>query len=267
MNSAQSFGSMDLSIIIPAYNEEKRLGYTLTRTCEFLAQRPWVSEIIVVDDGSGDGTTRVAEAFAAALSGETAERVICRCRRNPGNRGKGYSVRRGIEEAAGRVVGFMDADYKTDIHGLDMVMELLEEWPGVVGDRTLSGTRIEVPRRMYRDLGSRLFRWLLRLGMGLRDYPDTQCGFKFFRAEVARELFARQRTDGFMFDVEILLLAASHQIALARMPVTWSDDPDSRFNLMSGSLRNTLELLRLYWWHRRRTRELYAGHRETLSRE
>ena len=239
---------MDLSIVIPAYNEERRIALTLGRTCDFLAQRSWAAELIVVDDGSADRTAATVAEFAARRE-QPLPRIHCLS--NGANRGKGYTVRHGVDAAVGACVGFMDADYKTDVTGLDQVLELLDAgWDGVVGDRTAVATRIAVPRRRYRELGSRAFKWLLRMSMGLGEFPDTQCGFKFFRADVARELFSLQQIDGFMFDVELLVLAGRRGYRIACMPVVWSDDPDSRFKPLSGSIRNLVELLRIRWVHR-----------------
>ncbi|MFA6111443.1 MAG: dolichyl-phosphate beta-glucosyltransferase [Candidatus Latescibacterota bacterium] len=236
---------IDLSIVVPAYNEVARIGVTLERTLAFLAERPWSCEVIVVDDGSVDGTlSRAAEYVGRSHP--------VRCVANDRNRGKGFAVRHGVAEATGRFIGFMDADYKTDVAGLDLVMPLLEEgWDAVIGDRTLSSTRIVVARRRFRQWGSLAFRQLVHRLVGLGQFGDTQCGFKFFRAEVARDLFARQRIDGFMFDVEILLLAARLGYRVRPVPVTWSDDPDSRFNPVTGAVRDLAELLRIRWHHRR----------------
>ncbi len=235
----------DLSLVVPAYNEAARIGLTLERAVSFLASRPWSCEIWVVDDGSSDATAARVEAFAAGPC-----RV--RCLRHEKNRGKGYSVRQGIEAATGRWVGFMDADYKTDIAGLDTVVPLLEEgWDAVIGDRTLNSTQIVVARRRFRQVGSIAFRHLVHRLVGLGQFGDTQCGFKFFRREVARDLFARQRIDGFMFDVEVLLLATRLAYRVRPVPVVWSDDPDSRFNPVSGGLRNLVELACIRWQHRR----------------
>jgi len=239
---------MDVSIIIPAYNEEKRILITLERTTTFLAQRPWSCELLIVDDGSGDATVERVRDYASQREAEP----LIRCLENGRNRGKGYSIRHGVGEAQGNCVGFMDGDYKTDIAGLDAVMPLLAEGcDGVIGDRSLSETRIEVARRGFRQLGSQLFRRLLHKFMGLKDFGDTQCGFKFFQAPVARDLFARQKIDGFMFDVEILLLASRCGYRIAKIPVVWSDDPDSRFNPVTGTLRDLKELLHIHWLHRR----------------
>ncbi|MEW6754021.1 MAG: dolichyl-phosphate beta-glucosyltransferase [Candidatus Latescibacterota bacterium] len=232
---------MDLTLVVPAYNEEKRILLTLKRTVAFLSQRPWAHEVLVVDDGSGDGTAAAAERFSAGYP-------AVRCLRNPANRGKGYSVRHGVQQAAGQRIGFMDADYKTDIAALDTAMERLDQGAdGAIGDRTLGGTRIAVARRRHRQVGSRLFRILLQHAMGLQEFGDTQCGFKFFQAPVARHLFARQRIDGFMFDVEILLLARRAGYRIDRIPVVWSDDPDSRFHPVRGGLRDLAELAQICW--------------------
>ena len=236
---------MDLTIVIPAYDEEKRIGTTLEETAGFLGGRPWEWELIVVDDGSSDRTSDEVRKFSRRCSG-------IRCLRNERNRGKGYSVRRGVQAAGGRYIGFMDADYKTDIACLDEAVSRLDQgWDGAIGDRSLGETRIARTRRAYRQIGSEIFRYLLRVVVGLGKFGDTQCGFKFFQARVARDLFARQRVDGYMFDVEILLLAVRSGYRICSIPVVWSDDPDSRFKPVSGTVRDLAELIRIRWYHRR----------------
>jgi dolichyl-phosphate beta-glucosyltransferase len=236
---------MDISVIIPAYNEEKRIAFTLEKSIDFLQQRSWQYELLPVDDGSRDATVeRIAEVAR--------EFPQVRCVLNGQNRGKGYSIRHGLQEAQGNFIGFMDADYKTDIAALDHAMELLESGAcGVIGDRTLGKSEIARERKRYREMGSIVFRRGLQMLMGLRGYDDTQCGFKFFRAEVMRDLFNRQKVEGYMFDVEILLLASKLGYALERIPVKWTFDPDSRFNPVTGMIRNLGELARIRWEHRR----------------
>ncbi|MFH1569000.1 MAG: dolichyl-phosphate beta-glucosyltransferase [Gemmatimonadota bacterium] len=230
---------MDLSIIVPAYNEQVGIQGTLQAAEAVLKVRPWTWEVLVVDDGSQD---RTADAVAAW----TADHPQVRLLRNPGNRGKGYSVRHGMGQAAGHAVGFIDADNKTDLLGLDLAMErLAADADLVIGDRTLPASDIAVRRRPYRQWGSDQFRRLLRWWMGLGDFPDTQCGFKFLRAPVAADLFGRQQVDGYMFDVELLLLAVRSGYRVERIPVRWRDDPDSRFRPVRGSLRNLGELARI----------------------
>jgi dolichyl-phosphate beta-glucosyltransferase len=236
---------MDLSIIIPAFNEENRILVTVEKTVRFLRERPWRYELIVVDDGSSDHTAeKVQKAYVSCAS--------VRCIRNPENRGKGYSVRQGVRVAQGGIVGYMDADYKTEISCLDRVVELLETGcDGVIGDRSAEASTIAVPRRGYRQIGSRVFRVLLHRLIGLDHLGDTQCGFKFFKRNIVQALFSRQRVDGYMFDVEILLLAKRCGYSIEAIPVLWQDDPDSRFNPVSGMARNLGELVRIYWGYRR----------------
>ena len=230
---------MDLSLLIPAYNEQARILSTVDSVRSFLATRPWTHEIIVVDDGSADGTADVVVAAMATRPG-------LRCVRGDRNRGKGRAIRLGLQEATGEVVGFIDADDKTDIAALDEVFGKLQGGVDIViGDRTLADSDIAVERRAYRQWGSEQFRRLLRWWMRLGDFPDTQCGFKFFRAPVMRDLFERMRIDGYMFDVELLLLATQAGHRVIRVPVRWRDDPDSRFQPVSGSLRNLRELARI----------------------
>jgi len=232
---------MDLSLVIPAYNEERAIAATLASAVATLSPRPWAHEIIVVDDGSTDGT-------AAAVAGYADTHSEVRLIVNPHNRGKGFSVRRGIGEGQGRVIGFVDADDKTDLTAVDTAMARLAEGADlVIGDRTLAGSDIAVARRPYRQWGSDQFRRLIRWCMGLGEYPDTQCGFKFAQRAAALDLFSRQRVDGYMFDVELLLLARRHGYRVAAIPVCWRDDADSRFNPVSGTLRNLRELARIRW--------------------
>ena len=235
---------MDLSIIIPAFNEEKRIAYTLEKSIEFLQQRAWEYELLPVDDGSSDRTV-------AQIAEVAQQHPQVRCVLNARNRGKGYSIRHGLKEARGRYIGFMDADYKTDIAALDAVWPLLDAGvDGVIGDRTLGQTEIARARKRYREVGSTIFRAMLQTLMGLREYDDTQCGFKFFSADVIRDLFARQKVDGYMFDVEIWLLASTRAYKIERVPVKWTFDPDSRFNPITGMIRNLGELARIRWAHR-----------------
>jgi dolichyl-phosphate beta-glucosyltransferase len=235
---------MDLSLIIPAYNEEKRIGLTLERTVDYLGRQPWTSEVLVVDDGSADAT--------AIRVGEWADATVpVRLVSNPGNRGKGYSIRHGLAEATGRFAGFMDADYKTEISALDEAMRCLEgECDMVIGDRSLGSSQIEVQRRAYRQLGSHLFKAVFLRLMGLDGIGDTQCGFKFFKIAAMRDIFFEQKVDGYMFDVETLLIARKKGYRICSIGVEWRFDADSRFNPVTGMVRNLVELARIRWIHR-----------------
>ena len=231
---------MSLSIVIPAYNESRKIVDTLSEIVSFLNDRPWKFELIVVDDGSSDATATLVDSVAA-----NDDRI--KCLRNGQNAGKGYSIRHGIEKSQGAIVGFVDADNKTEIRSLDLVMELLTQpgVDGVLGDRTLINSDIARARRPFRQWGSNLFRYLLRTYAGLGNFPDTQCGFKFFSQAVAKDLFSKQQVDGYMFDVEVLMLAVNAGYQLERIPVIWRDDPDSRFNPITGMAKNFSELYRI----------------------
>lgn len=231
--------AMDLSIAVPAYNEAVRLPDTLQALGEALERQVGQWEVLVVDDGSTDATAAVVASWAATHAG-------VRLLQNPANRGKGFSVRHGVSQARGTVVGFIDADNKTDLSQVSAALAVLQNGADVaIGDRTLPSSDIAVPRRAYRQWGSDQFRRLVRWWMGLGNYPDTQCGYKFLRAPVAADLFGRLQTDGYMFDVELLLLADRLGYRVERLPVRWRDDPDSRFNPVIGMLRNLRELARI----------------------
>lgn len=231
--------AMDLSIAVPAYNEEDRIRDTLQALEDALGSRPLDWEVLVVDDGSGDATAATVQEWAS-------DRGRFQLLQYAGNRGKGYAVRHGMGQALGAAVGFIDADNKTDLSQLEAVLEALRDGADmVIGDRTLQASDIAVPRRAHRQWGSNQFRRLVRWWMGLGAYPDTQCGYKFLRAPVAKDLFGRLQTDGYMFDVELLLLADRAGYRVVRLPVRWRDDPDSRFHPVRGTVRNLRELARI----------------------
>jgi dolichyl-phosphate beta-glucosyltransferase len=167
----------------------------------------------------------------------------------PARRGKGRGIREGVKIASGAIIGFADADNKVPI----TEFEKLEPWLQsghdlVIGSRGLEGSRVERQQRWHRRLGSRGFYYFMHAVVGMPGVEDTQCGFKFFQREIARDLFARQRIDGYMFDVEILALAQRLGYRIKEVPIRWSDDADSRLQLLSGNLRNVADIfkIRLY---------------------
>jgi len=238
-----------LSIVMPAYNEEKRVGLALTRTMRYLDERGWRYEIIVVDDGSADATSAAVQEIARGRDAGDASSDVpptVRLFRNERNRGKGYSVRRGILASRGDCVGFADADYKTHIESIEEVLRCFREGYDVaMGSRILPESRIEREQPGHRRGGGRVFSGMLRMILGMKRFGDTQCGFKFFRREVARDLFRRQRIEGYMFDVEILWLCERLGYRVREVPVRWENEPDSRFRLVSGMIRNLRELIRI----------------------
>jgi dolichyl-phosphate beta-glucosyltransferase len=226
-----------LSLIIPAYNEVATIQRTLRAIRDYLAPRGVAFELIVSADGT-DGTREAA----AALAGELPVSVMGK----PERRGKGCGVREGMLAATGDIVGFLDADYKVTIDEIEKILPWFEQgYDVVIGSRGAAGADIRVRQKWYRRLGSRVFAMIMRPLIGLRGIADTQCGFKFFRADVARDLFSRQRIDGYMFDVEILSLALRANYQLKEVGVRWQDDGDTRLKLVSGNWKNFKDLLRI----------------------
>jgi dolichyl-phosphate beta-glucosyltransferase len=229
---------LEVSIVIPAYNEQVRIGLTLVRTLEYLAARHPSSEVLVVDDGSKDGTVQVVEEIAA---GDPRVRVV----RQPRNRGKGAAVRRGVLESRGRHVLFMDADLATPVEELDTLFMWANRGNAVViGSRGLPDSDIRERQPRMRELMGRVFNLLVRSAL-LGGFKDTQCGFKLFERSAARELFSRQKLDGFAFDVEVLLLAKDLGYQIAEVPVVWYHAPNSKVAPVTDSTRMLGDLIKL----------------------
>jgi dolichyl-phosphate beta-glucosyltransferase len=230
--------SIDLSIIVPAYNEAKSIRRTLEAIQSYCNRQSYSYEIIVSADGD-DGTRDLVAEFAARDSRVS---VIGSAERG----GKGRGIRNGMALAGGRLIGFVDADYKTPIEELEKLLPWFDRgYDVVIASRALAESCIEVPQPLYRQLGSRAFGIAMHLTIGLWQLRDTQCGFKFFRGAVARDLFGRQRIDGYMFDVEVLHLAERSGYRIKEVGVRWHDDGDSRLNLVAGNWRNMLDILRI----------------------
>ena len=247
-----------LSLIVPAYNEARSILDTLRATRAYLDQQAFSYEIIVSADG--DDGTRERAAEVAARDGRV--RVIGSGRRG----GKGRGIREGVALAGGQVIGFADADYKTPIEELGHVLPWLDQgYEIVIGSRNRADSRIEVPQPLYRQLGSRAFGIAMHLLVGLWHVRDTQCGFKFFRGDVARDLFGRQRIDGYMFDVEILYLAARAGYRVKEVGVRWRDDGDSRLDLVSGNIRNVIDIFRIRSWRSQYVRDFAASRARSES--
>jgi dolichyl-phosphate beta-glucosyltransferase len=228
----------EVSLILPAYNERRRIGQTIAEARDYFASRALSHEILVAADGD-DGTREHVADLARAIP---ALRVLG----SPQRRGKGHGIRQAVALARGDVIGFSDADNKTPIDELDKFLPHLRRGVEmVIGSRALEGSRIEKKQKLYRRLGSTGFRWLLRLILGLPGVRDTQCGFKFFRHAAAKDLFARQTVDGYMFDVEVLYLARRSGYRVVEVPVRWRDDGDSRLDLLGGNLRNLLDVIKI----------------------
>lgn len=231
-----------LSIVIPAFNEEDRLGATLVRVLEWLDEWGGTAEVLVVDDGSSDGTADLVRA-----KGEADPRV--RLLEYGSNRGKGYAVGLGVSEAVGEQILFSDADLSTPIEEYTRLAAALESAEIAIGSRALPDSRLDKRQPLYRELMGRSFNLLVQALVfpGIR---DTQCGFKLFRSEAARETFSRRVIDGFAFDVEILFIARKLGYEVAEIPVIWINDEASRVDPIRHSIQMFRDILGIRRLHR-----------------
>jgi dolichyl-phosphate beta-glucosyltransferase len=218
-----------LSIVIPAYNEERRLPATLDTVLGYLDAHPReFAEVVVVNDGSRDGTADVARRCAAR---DARVRLV----ENPGNRGKGYAVRHGMQEARGDWMLFTDADLSAPIEELGKLEAAVEDAAadGAIGSRALDRSLIGVHQPAFRELSGRFFNLVMRLITGL-PYHDTQCGFKLFSRRAVETVVRRQQVEGFGFDVEILFIAKKHGLRILEVPVRWDNVEGTKVSLVNG---------------------------------
>jgi dolichyl-phosphate beta-glucosyltransferase len=232
---------LDLSIVIPAFNEERRLPKTLDCIGAYLNANPLRAEIIVVDDGSSDATEELVVSYQNKYSS-------LRLLSNGKNRGKGSSVRHGMLEARGEFGLFTDADLSTPIEEADKLLAVLrkEGYDAAIGSRAMDRNLIDVHQSAMRERAGILFNYFVRSIMGI-NFSDTQCGFKAFRMERARIIFEQQRMERFGFDPEILFLAKHHGLRVSEVPVHWSHDPGTKVNVAADGMRMLFELLVIRW--------------------
>lgn len=231
-----------LTVVIPAYKEAARIGRSLERILAFLDWHAWPGNVIVVLDGGEDGTREEVE----RVSGRDARVAVLD---NGGNRGKGYSVRRGVLAAKGRFVLFSDADLSTPIEEADRLIAAIEAGADVaIASRAHAESNVRVHQPWWRESMGRVFNWFVQR-LALRGIRDTQCGFKCFRREVAHRLFALQRVDRFAFDVEVLWLARQFGYRIVELPVTWTDQPASTVNPITAPAGMLFDLVRIRWHH------------------
>jgi dolichyl-phosphate beta-glucosyltransferase len=236
--------AMDLSVVIPAFNEEKRLGPTLRRVVDHLRAQGVSFEVLVVDDGSEDDTAGVARQF----EGEGV-RVLPQER----NRGKGAVLKVGVLASRGDEVLLVDADLSTPIEDLARLRPHLAEAELVLGSRAVEGSNITVHQPWYREMMGRTFNRIVQLA-GVRGLKDTQCGFKLLRGDVARRLFSELTIERFAYDVELVWLARKRGYSVVEVGVTWADSPSSKVNPLTDSARMFRDVLAL------RLRDLRNGH-------
>ena len=237
MRSAPAF----LSVVIPTYNEEKRLSQTLETVLAFLKKQSYGSEVIVSDDGSRDRTVAIAKEL---LNGFPHQVLIA-----PQNRGKGHAVRQGMLTATGNYVLFTDADLSTPIEEVTRFLALLErDQDVVIGSRALPDSQVEIHQDLLRETMGKVFNLVAQIFV-FKGIHDSQCGFKCFRREVAQKLFGLQKLDGFSFDVEIVYLAQKFGFRLLELPVIWRNSAQSRVQVFRDPLMMFWDVLRIRSLH------------------
>ena len=228
------------SLILPAFNESARLAPTLETVLSYVLQQHWKAEIIVVDDGSTDRTADIVREYAGRNS-------MVRLVQNPGNRGKGYSVRNGMLSAHGDVLLFSDADLSSPISEAPKLFTAIENGADLaIGSRWLNAAMQTQRQSLARQLFGRIYNLLLRIILGL-DYRDTQCGFKAFTRDAARLIFSAQKIERWGFDPELLFLAKLYRLRVAEVPVEWGHAADSKINPVVDGARMFRELLSIRW--------------------
>ena len=229
---------IDLSLILPAYNERGSIAATIEQAFAYFASRGIGVEIIVAADGN-DGTRELVGEMAA---GNPRLKVLGHAERS----GKGRGIREAVALARGRYIGFADADNKVPFAEYDKIRPWLEKgYEVVTGSRGLEASNVQRAQPWFRRIGSQGFYYFMQTVVGLPGIRDSQCGFKFFPRHVARRLFELQRIDGYMFDVEILAIAHRLGYRIQEVPIVWRDDADSRLQLFSGNLRNVIDIFKI----------------------
>ncbi len=228
------------SIILPAYNESERLGGSLEKVLAYVAEQGWDAEVLVVNDGSRDDTAEIARQFAAG-------NPIVRVLDNPGNRGKGYSVRHGVLESRGDLILFSDSDLSSPIRESAKLFAKLREGADVAfGSRWLE-TNLQTERQsVLRQIVGRLYNVLLRVTLGL-NYKDTQCGLKAFTREAAEIVFTRQTIERWGFDPELLFIEHNINLRMVEVPVEWAHDDRSKINPLVDGVKMGIEMLGIRW--------------------
>lgn len=230
----------ELSIIIPSYNEEARLPATLEKIAAYVAAAGRSTEVIVVDDGSTDGTAKVSESFRGKIP-------VLRTLPNGVNHGKGYSVRHGMLEATGDIVLFTDADLSAPIEEADKLLAAIAQSNDVaIGSRAIDRSLISTHQSPFREFAGIVFNTVVRLCLRL-PFVDTQCGFKAFRRERCRIIFEQQSIERFGFDPEILYLARRHGLRSVEIPVRWAHSPATKVNMLRDSAQMFLDVFVIRW--------------------
>jgi dolichyl-phosphate beta-glucosyltransferase len=229
----------ELTIIIPAYNEELRLPPTLEKIAAYVHAANHTTEVIVVDDGSKDKTISVAESFKGMIP---SLRVVS----NGQNRGKGYSVRHGMQEARGEVVLFTDADLSAPIDEVEKLLPAMKDHEVAIGSRAVDRSLITVHESPFREFAGIIFNKIVRAILWL-PFVDTQCGFKAFRREPCKIIFEQQTIERFGFDPELLYLARHHGLRSIEIPVVWGHSDATKVSMMRDSIQMFVDVFVIRW--------------------
>jgi dolichyl-phosphate beta-glucosyltransferase len=240
LNWSRDLEPLTCSIVLPAYNEAARIAASLDQILHYASQHRGAMEVIVVNDGSSDATVDLVREYAVRLP---SLRLI----ENPGNRGKGFSVRNGMLHAIGDVLLFSDADLSSPIQEADKLFAALQAGADVaIGSRWVRKELQIIPQPLYRQLLGRLFNLALRVVLGL-NFKDTQCGFKAFRRSAAELVFPQQTIERWGFDPELLFLAQRAGLKIAEVPVSWTHSEGTRIHPLRDGLRMLAELFQIRW--------------------
>ena len=229
---------LTLSIVVPAFNEERRLAATLTTLCDYLGRQPWDWEVRVVDDGSSDDTARIAESFSSTRPGVVVQREP--------HRGKGGAVKAGLAAAPGEYRFICDADLSMPVDEIGRFLPpLATGFDVAIGSRE-GRTARRVGEPAYRHLAGRLFNFMVQR-LALPGIEDSQCGFKMFTAAAVSAIFPRVTVDGWAFDVEVLTVAREQRLRVIEVPIEWHYRADSQLSILRDSAGMIQELLRIKW--------------------
>lgn len=234
--------SFTYSIVIPAYNESERIAASLDKILAYIGEQGWVAEVIVVNDGSRDNTAEIVRGYMR-------QNPIVRLLENPGNKGKGYSVRHGMMEGRGDILLLSDADLSSPIYEARKLFDAIEKDGAAIaiGSRWLQRETQTQRQPFYRQVSGRVFNILLRVVLGLKQ-KDTQCGFKAFTRCAAQSVFPPQRIERWGFDPEILFLADKFKLKTVEIPVEWANDDRSKINPLTDGFRMFTEMIRVRWY-------------------
>jgi glycosyltransferase involved in cell wall biosynthesis len=240
MTNPTTSTTLQYSIVIPAFNESARIEAALQEVTACVERHGWAAEVIVVNDGSHDDTAAIVRRWME-------RKPYMRLLENPGNRGKGYSVRHGLLDAKGAIVMFTDADLSAPMDEAELLFAAIDDGADVaIGSRWLERTRQTIHQPLYRQLFGRCFNLVTRMIMHL-PYADTQCGFKAFRRDAAQAIFPLQRIERWGFDPEILFIAQRLKFAVREVPVTWGHDERSRLSYLRDGMRMLEEMAMIRW--------------------